>query len=162
MYIGLKSHRFYTFQRATAGIEELPARCEKGVFVMSRENDVVIVSAARPAIGKFGGALKDVRAHRMAAHVMKEVLRRANNLDPHLLDDIIAGDCVQCFDEANTARTAQLAAGIPFEVPAFTVQRQCSSSMQALNSGVQRDIDVGLATLCVGGGMGMTTILARD
>lgn len=114
---------------------------------MSRENDVVIVSAARTAIGKFGGALKDVRAHRMAAHVMKEVLRRANNLDPHLLDDIIVGDCVQCFDEANTARTAQ---------------RQCSSSIQALNSGVQRDLDVGIATLCVGGGMGMATILACD
>ena len=105
---------------------------------MSREDDVVIVSAARTAIGKFGGALKDVRAHQLAAHVMKEALRRANNLDPHLLGDVIVGDCVQCFDEANTARTAQLAAGIPFEVPAFTVQRQCSSSMQALNSAVNQ------------------------
>ncbi len=104
---------------------------------MSRENDVVMVSAARTAIGKFGGALKDVRAHQMAAHVMKEALRRANNLDPHLLGEIVVGDCVQCFDEANTARTAALAAGIPFEVPAFTVQRQCSSSMLALNCGAQ-------------------------
>jgi acetyl-CoA C-acetyltransferase len=69
---------------------------------------------------------------------MKEVLKRANNLDPHLLDDVIVGDCIQCFDEANTARTAALMAGIPFEVPAFTVQRQCSSSMQALNSAVQQ------------------------
>jgi len=69
---------------------------------------------------------------------MKEALRRANNLDPYLLGDIVVGDCVQCFDEANTARTAQLAAGIPFEVPAFTVQRQCSSSMQALNSQCQQ------------------------
>jgi acetyl-CoA C-acetyltransferase len=68
---------------------------------------------------------------------MKEVLRRANNMDPYLLNEVILGDCVQCFDEANTARTAALAAGIPFEVPAYTVQRQCSSSMQALNSGVQ-------------------------
>lgn len=105
---------------------------------MSRDNDVVIVAAARTAIGRFGGALKDVRASKLAAHVMLEVLKRARSLDPHLLDDIVFGDCVQCFDEANTARTAQLAAGIPFEVPAFTVQRQCSSSMQALNSGVQQ------------------------
>ncbi len=119
---------------------------------MSRENDVVIVSAARTAIGKFGGALKDVRAHQLAAHVMKEVLRRANNLDPHLIGDIIFGDCVQCFDEANTARTAQLAAGIPFEVPAFTVQRQCSSSMQALNSGVQQ-IQCGDAEVVLVGGV---------
>ena len=104
---------------------------------MSRENDVVMVSGARTAIGKFGGALKDLRAHQMAAHVMKEALRRANNLDPHLLGEIVVGDCVQCFDEANTARTAALAAGIPFEVPAFTVQRQCSSSMLALNCAAQ-------------------------
>jgi acetyl-CoA C-acetyltransferase len=102
------------------------------------DSDVVIVSAARTAIGKFGGALKDVKASRLGAHVIKEVLRRARDLDPMLLDDIILGDCVQCFDEANTARTAALMAGIPFQVPAFTVQRQCSSSMQALSSGVQQ------------------------
>lgn len=105
---------------------------------VSRDNDVVIVAAARTAIGRFGGALKEVRASKLAAHVMLEVLKRANNLDPLLLDDIVVGDCVQCFDEANTARTAALMAGIPFEVPAFTVQRQCSSSMQALSSGVQQ------------------------
>ncbi len=105
---------------------------------MIHDSDVVIVSAARTAIGKFGGALKDVKASRLGAHVIKEVLRRARDLDPMLLDDIILGDCVQCFDEANTARTAALMAGIPFQVPAFTVQRQCSSSMQALSSGVQQ------------------------
>lgn len=105
---------------------------------MSKDNDVVIVSAVRTPIGKFGGSLKDVRASQLAAHVMKEALRRANNLDPNLISDIIAGDCVQCFDEANTARTAALMADLPVHVPAFTVQRQCSSSMQALNSGVQQ------------------------
>lgn len=103
---------------------------------MSRENDVVIVAAARTAIGKFGGQLKDVKASRLAAHVMREVLHRAGDLDAALLDEIIVGDCVQCFDEANTARTAALMAGLPVEVPAYTVQRQCSSSMQALQSAV--------------------------
>lgn len=119
---------------------------------MSRENDVVIVAAARTAIGKFGGALKDVRASRLAAHVMQEALRRADNLDPSLLDDVILGDCIQCFDEANTARTAALMAGIPYQVPAFTVQRQCSSSMQALNSGVQQ-IRVGDSQIVLVGGV---------
>jgi acetyl-CoA C-acetyltransferase len=119
---------------------------------VSHDNDVVIVSAARTAIGKFGGALKDVKASRLAAHVMKEVLHRANDLDPMLLDDIVVGDCVQCFDEANTARTAALMAGIPFQVPAFTVQRQCSSSMQALNSGVQQ-IRAGDAEIVLVGGV---------
>ncbi len=105
---------------------------------MGKDNDIVIVSAARTAIGKFGGSLKDIRASQLAAHVMKEALKRANNLDPGLLSDIIVGDCVQCFDEANTARTAALFAGFPVEVPAVTIQRQCSSSMQALVFGAQQ------------------------
>ncbi len=105
---------------------------------MSKETDVVIVSAVRTAIGRFGGALKDVRASSLAAHVMGEALRRANDLDASLIDDIILGDCIQCWDEANTARTAALMAGLPAQIPAFTVQRQCSSSMQALVSGVQQ------------------------
>lgn len=117
--------------------------------MVNRDNDVVIVAAARTAIANFGGALKDIRASQMAAHVMQEALRRANNLDPNLISDVIAGDCVQCFDEANTARTAALMANLPDHVPAFTVQRQCSSSMQALNSGVQQirceDSDIVLA-----------------
>ncbi len=105
---------------------------------MNKDNDVVIVAAARTAIGTFGGALKDVRAHALAAHVMREVLKRANNLEPGLLSDVIVGDCLQSIDEANTARTAALAAGIPYYVPAYTIQRQCASSMQALISGAQQ------------------------
>ena len=105
---------------------------------MNRDNDVVMVSAVRTAIGKFGGALKEVRASRLAAFVMQEAIRRTNDLDTNLIDDVILGDCIQCFDEANTARTAALVAGLPVHVPAFTIQRQCSSSMQALNSGVQQ------------------------
>jgi acetyl-CoA C-acetyltransferase len=69
---------------------------------------------------------------------MREVLERANNLDANLISDIIVGDCLQAVDEANTARTAALAAGIPVTVPAFTVQRNCASSMQALISGKQQ------------------------
>jgi acetyl-CoA C-acetyltransferase len=119
---------------------------------MGKENDVVMVSAARTAIGRFGSALKDIRASRLAAHVMREALRRANDLDASLIDEIILGDCVQCPDEANTARTAALMAGLPVQVPAFTVQRQCSSSMQALVSGVQQ-IRCGDAEIVLVGGV---------
>ena len=105
---------------------------------MTRDIEVVIVAAARTAIGRFGGTMKDVRAHKLAAHVIREVLKRAGNLDPNIIDDVIFGDCLQCMDEANTARTAALAAGIPDHVPAFTVQRQCASSMQALASAAQQ------------------------
>ncbi len=104
---------------------------------MHKDDDIVIVAAARTPIAKFGGALKDVRASSLAAMMIKEVLRRARNLDPGLLSEIIFGNCIQSCDEANIARTAALMAGITYEVPAFAVQRQCASAMQALVSGVQ-------------------------
>ncbi|GLI32837.1 thiolase family protein [Desulforhabdus amnigena] len=119
---------------------------------MSKDNEVVIVSAVRTAIGKLGGALKGVRATQLGAHVMLEAIKRANDLDPNLIEEVIFGDCVQCFDEANTARTAVLTAGLPFHIPAFTVQRQCSSSMQALNCGVQQ-IRCGDAEVVMVGGV---------
>ena len=114
--------------------------------------DVVAVSAVRTAIGKFGGALKEMKASSLLAHVFREALRRAGGMDAGLLDEIVAGDCVQCFDEANTARTAALLAGIPHEVPAYTVQRQCSSSMQALNAAAQQ-IRCGDADVVLVGGV---------
>jgi len=124
---------------------------------MGKNGDVVIVAAARTAIGTFGGTLRDVRAHTLAAHVMREVLKRADNLDADLISDIIVGDCLQAVDEANTARTAALAAGIPVEVPAFTVQRNCASSMQALISGVQQILSGDSEVVMVAGVESMST-----
>jgi acetyl-CoA C-acetyltransferase len=93
--------------------------------------EAVILSGCRTPIGSFGQTLRDVRAFELAALVMKEALRRAN-VDAGMLDDVIFGDCIQTSDEANTARTAALKAGIPMEVPATTIQRQCASGMQAV------------------------------
>ncbi len=98
---------------------------------MKNDRDAVIVAMKRSPIGDFGGSLASVRAHRLAAQVIEAVLEDSG-IDPGQLDDVILGDCVQCPDEANTARTAMLAAGIPDHVPAVTIQRQCSSAMQAL------------------------------
>lgn len=97
------------------------------------DRDALIVSAVRTPIGKFGGAFQSLRAYQLAGVAMTEALRRAG-VEAGILDEVIAGECVQAPDEANTARTAALAAGIPAEVPAYTVQKQCSSSMQALSS----------------------------
>ncbi len=96
-------------------------------------NDIVIVSGCRTAIGKFGGSLKSLRAYQLAGLVMNEAVARAG-IEKGAVDEIVLGDCIQCADEANTARTAALAAGFPAEVPAYTIQKQCSSSMQALHS----------------------------
>ncbi|MBI5446390.1 MAG: acetyl-CoA C-acyltransferase, partial [Deltaproteobacteria bacterium] len=104
---------------------------------MKDDRSVVIVSACRTAIGRFGGSLKDLRAHQLAGIVLEEAVRRSG-LRKDQLDEVIVGDCLQGIDEANTARTAALSIGIPVEVPAYTVQKQCSSSMQALSSARQQ------------------------
>lgn len=100
---------------------------------MQHDKDVVIVSACRTPITKFGGSLKDLRAYQLAAIAMEEAIERAG-IEKNSIDEVIAGDCIQVIDEANTARTAALSIDIPVEVPAYTIQKQCSSSMQALSS----------------------------
>ena len=92
--------------------------------------EVVILSGCRTPIGSFGQSLKDVRAYQLAALVMGEAMKRSG-VTGEILDDVIFGDCIQTSEEANTARTAALKAGIPFAVPATTIQRQCASGMQA-------------------------------
>ena len=118
---------------------------------MKNPNDVVIVAGTRTPIGKFGEAFKSLRAHQLAAMVITEVLKRAN-ISGDQLDDVILGDCCQCADEANTARTAALKAGVPVEVPAVTIQRQCSSAMAALAFGVQQ-IKAGDSQIVLAGGV---------
>lgn len=97
---------------------------------MSRR-DVVIVSAVRTAVGDFGGGLKDVSATDLGVTVAKAAIERAG-IDPGLLGDVLVGNCMMRTDEINVARCISLKAGVPDHVPAATIQRQCSSSMQAL------------------------------
>lgn len=92
--------------------------------------EIVILSGCRTPIGSFGQSLKSVRAYELGAIVVNEALKRAN-VKGEMLGDVIFGDCIQSSDEANTARTAMLKAGIPVEVPATTIQRQCAYGMQA-------------------------------
>ena len=66
--------------------------------------------------------------------MIKELIRRTG-LPPADISEVIMGDCTQCSDEGNTARTAWLKAGLPHEVPAVTVNRQCASAMQAIATG---------------------------
>jgi len=119
---------------------------------MKSNNDAVIVAMGRSAIGDFGGALKNLRAHQLGAQMIRGVLTKVPELDPGLLDDVILGDCMQCPDEATTARTTALAAGIPDHVPAVTIQRQCASAMEALAQASNR-ILLGDADLIIAGGV---------
>ena len=113
--------------------------------------DVVIVSAARTPIGKFGGALKDLSSGHLGSLIIQAVIRRAGII-PDQVDEVILGEVRQSTESSNVARIAALRAGIPENSPAFTVNRLCASGMQAIGSGVQQ-IAFGHGEILVVGGV---------
>ena len=113
-------------------------------------NEVVIVSAARTAGGRIGGSLKDVQPEDLAKAVIEAAIQRAG-VEPEAVDEVIMGQAKQSADAANLARVAALRAGLPVEVPAYTVMRQCGSGLQAVNNAAQA-IMCGLADIVVAGG----------
>jgi acetyl-CoA C-acetyltransferase len=113
--------------------------------------DVYIMSGVRTAIGDFGGALKDFLGHQLAVPPMEEAIKRAK-IEKEMVEEVILGHCIQRPDEPNTARTAALKMGLSVNIPAFTVQRQCSSAMQAMVSGAQM-IQLGEADVVLAGGV---------
>ena len=95
------------------------------------DNDVVILSAVRTAQGRFQGGFAGTSAVELGAIVMKEALERAG-VTGEQLDEVIFGNVIQAGLGQNTARQAELKAGIPWDVPAMTVNRVCVSSASAL------------------------------
>ncbi|KAG2522501.1 hypothetical protein BBO99_00005840 [Phytophthora kernoviae] len=96
------------------------------------EEDVVIVSALRTPITKARrGGFKDTTPDVLLSHVLQAVLKQAK-VDPKLVGDVVVGNVLQPGSGAGMARMAQLAAGIPHTVPLHTLNRQCSSGLQAV------------------------------
>jgi len=94
--------------------------------------DIVIVSAARTGVGKFGGSLAKVAAPDLGAIVIKEVLARAKNMDPALVGEVIMGQVLAAGAGQNPARQALMKAGVPKEVPALTINAVCGSGLKAV------------------------------
>jgi acetyl-CoA acyltransferase len=115
--------------------------------------DAVIVSAVRTAVGKAPrGTLSSVRPDEMAATVIREALARAGGFDPGLVDDVILGCAMPEAEQGlNVARIASLRAGIPVEASAVTVNRFCSSGLQAIAYGAER-IMLGHTNAVIAGG----------
>ena len=116
--------------------------------------EVVIVSAVRTAVGKAPkGTLKNTRPDDLAAAAIKEAVGRANGLNMGEIEDVIMG-CA--FPEAeqgmNVARTAMIAAGLPVETSAMTINRYCSSGLQTIALAADR-IATGGADVIVAGGL---------
>jgi len=98
--------------------------------------DVVIVSAVRSAIGTYGGQFRDTRSVPLGVPVMKAAIDRAG-IDPGVIDDVGWGCCYpRAENEVNVARVTAIKAGVPVEVPAYTVMRVCTSSMWSIAQGM--------------------------
>jgi acetyl-CoA C-acetyltransferase len=111
----------------------------------------VIVGAVRTAVATFGGSLKNVTAAKLGALVAAEAVKRAN-LEPDGVDELIVGNILQAGLGLNPARVVALEAGLPIEVPAYTVNKACGSSIKAVILGAQ-SILLGDAEIVVAGGM---------
>jgi acetyl-CoA C-acetyltransferase len=98
--------------------------------------EVVIVNPVRTPIGAFGGVLRTVPAYDLAKLVMQCVVS-ATGVDSAQLDEVIFGNIGQPSEAANITRVSALYAGIPQQVPAYTVQRNCASGMQAISNAFQ-------------------------
>src|SRR2546422_282915 len=116
--------------------------------------DVVVVASSRTGLAKsFRGSFNLTRPDDLAAHCVKDVLRKVPQLDPAEVEDVIMGTG---FPEGpqgfNTGRNVALLAGLPVTVPGGTVSRFCSSGLNAVAVAAQ-EIQTGNADVVVGGGM---------
>ncbi len=113
--------------------------------------EVVIVDAVRTPVGNHGGVFRDVPAKELAATVIRGILERTR-LDPARLSEVIFGCIAQPSDAPNLTRVAALMAGIPVDVPAYTVARNCNSGLDAIVS-AWRSLQVGDGDIYLVGGV---------
>jgi len=112
--------------------------------------EIVIVGAARSAIGKFGGSLAGVPAAKLGAHVIRKALERAG-VSPDQVSEVIMGQVLAAAVGQNPARQASIWAGLPDMVPAMTINKVCGSGLKAAMLGAQ-SIANGDADIVVAGG----------
>src|ERR1700694_2647011 len=110
--------------------------------------DVVIVSAARTAVGKFGGSLAKIAAPDLGAAVIRAVLERAN-LKPEQISEVLLGQVLTAGSGQNPARQALIKAGLPSAVPGMTINKVCGSGLKAVmlaaNAIIAGDADIVIA-----------------
>ncbi len=118
---------------------------------MSKENEAVILSAARTAIGKFQGGLSSLSAVKLGAAAVKAAVERAG-IDPNDIEEVLMGNVIQAGNGQAPARQAAIFAGLPATVSATTINKVCGSGLKAVMLSAQA-IRAGDADLFVAGGM---------
>ncbi|TAN43975.1 MAG: acetyl-CoA C-acetyltransferase [Candidatus Methanoperedens sp.] len=114
-------------------------------------NNVVVVSATRTAVGKFGGSLKDFSPGQLGSVVLKDALKRGN-VEQKEVEEVIMGNVLGAGHGQNVARQAAIGAGIPKEVPSYCVNKVCGSGLKSVVLGAQ-SIMLGDADVVLAGGM---------
>ncbi|GMU40553.1 MAG: acetyl-CoA acetyltransferase [Chloroflexota bacterium] len=112
--------------------------------------DIVILGGVRTPIGSFGGTLSETPASDLAAHVIREAVKRSG-LTPEQVDQVILGCVGQVAEDGYIARHASVKAGMPIGTPAYTVNRICGSGLEAINTAA-RWLQTGDAEVVVAGG----------
>src|SRR6201997_4207849 len=122
--------------------------------------DVVIVAAVRTPVGRaFKGTLRAPRPDEMAAVAIEGALERVPQLDPKEIEDVILGCAMPEAEQGmNVARIASLRAGLPVEVSALTINRFCSSGLQAIAMAAERIVSGGAEVIVAGGTESMSMI----
>ncbi len=115
------------------------------------DKGVWVLSGVRTPFVKAGGQFTKTPVYELGRVAVAEAIARAE-LDPSLIDEVILGNCAMPAEAANSSRVVALRAGIPKQVPAFTVHRNCASGMEAVADAAYR-IQAGDAKLLVAGGM---------
>ena len=114
--------------------------------------DAVICEPVRTPVGRFGGALRDVQAHQLAAGVIRGLLDRTA-LAPEAVDDVLLGQCYPTMEAPAIGRVAALDAGLPIETTGLQIDRRCGSGLQAvLYAALQ--VQSGTSEVVLAGGSG--------
>src|SRR6267154_3550356 len=114
--------------------------------------EAVIVEAVRTPIGRRNGKLKDIHPVVLGSLVLQEIIKRSG-IAPEQVDDVVFGCVTQVGEQSvNIARSAWLAAGLPFTTPGTTVDRQCGSSQQAIHFAANL-IQSGVCDITIAGGV---------
>ena len=113
-----------------------------------KQNNIVITSAVRTAIGSFKGSLKDIHAHELGSAVIKEAIKKSN-LKPNDVDEVIMGQVLTAAVGQNSARQAAIQAGLPIEKTAYVINQVCGSGLRSVAAAYQsilsRDSNIVLA-----------------